>query len=376
MTDDGPMTTRTTVAIAGGGPAGASCAIALGRLGIPVTLVDASAGSGNPLGESLASSATPLFHALGVFAAVMATHPLPCHGNRSSWGGDALEEHDFLRDPHGPGWHLDRPAFNAALLGAAAAGRRRFRLGTRVRSVQRDGSGWRISLAGPAGAETLLAELVVDAAGRPARIARLLGAERVAFDRLVGAVATLEPRAAPLRDSFTLVEARPEGWWYSALLPDGRLAAAFFTDPDLLAARAAWTAAGWTALLAESGGTRERVAAGGYVLASLPTIAPAGNTLPPAGGGRRLAGGRRRRRRLRPALLPRHRQRPGGRAECCRRHRPPPRRRPAALPAYADRIAAGYARYLKLWLAYYAQERRWPEAPFWRRRQAHPDGEW
>jgi flavin-dependent dehydrogenase len=376
MTDDGPMTTRTTVAIAGGGPAGASCAIALGRLGIPVTLVDASAGSGNPLGESLASSATPLFHALGVFAAVMATHPLPCHGNRSSWGGDALEEHDFLRDPHGPGWHLDRPAFNAALLGAAAAAGADYRLGTRVRSVQRDGSGWRISLAGPAGAETLLAELVVDAAGRPAWIARLLGVKRVAFDRLVGAVATLGPRAAPLRDSFTLVEARPEGWWYSALLPDGRLAAAFFTDPDLLAARAAWTAAGWTALLAESGGTRERVAAGGYVLASLPTIAPAGNIcLQPAAGdgwlavgdaaaaydplsshgiGSALAGGRNA-----AAAIARHLAGDS-----------------AALADYADRIAAGYARYLKLWLAYYAQERRWPEAPFWRRRQAHPDGAW
>ncbi|CAA9578398.1 MAG: Dehydrogenase flavoprotein LodB [uncultured Thermomicrobiales bacterium] len=370
------MTTRTTVAIAGGGPAGTACAVALGRLGIPVTLVEMSTGSGNPLGESLASSATPLFHALGVFAAVMATHPLPCHGNRSSWGGEALEEHDFLRDPHGPGWHLDRPAFNAALLGAAAAAGADCRLGTRVRSVQRDGSGWRISLAGPAGAETLLAELVVDAAGRPARIARLLGAVRVAFDRLVGAVATLEPRAAPLRDSFTLVEARPEGWWYSALLPDGRLAAAFFTDPDLLAARAAWTAAGWTALLDDSGGTRERVVAGGYVLANLPSIAPAGNTcLQPAAGdgwlavgdaaaaydplsshgiGSALAGGRNAAAAIALHLA-------GD---------------PAALPAYADRIAAGYARYLKLWLTYYAQERRWPEAPFWRRRQAHPDGEW
>nr|MBA3415756.1 FAD-dependent monooxygenase [Chloroflexia bacterium] len=129
------MTTRTTVAIAGGGPAGASCALALVRLGIPVGIVESSDGTGNPLGESLAPSATPLFHALGVFAAVMATHPLPCHGNRSRWGDAAPAEHDFLRDPDGPGWHLDRPAFNAALLGAAATAGADCRLQTRVRSV-------------------------------------------------------------------------------------------------------------------------------------------------------------------------------------------------------------------------------------------------
>lgn len=40
------------------------------------------------------------------------------------------------------------------------------------------------------------------------------------------------------------------------------------------------------------------------------------------------------------------------------------------LPSYADGILAEFTRYLWLRQAYYADEQRWPEAPFWRRRQA------
>lgn len=40
-----------------------------------------------------------------------------------------------------------------------------------------------------------------------------------------------------------------------------------------------------------------------------------------------------------------------------------------ALSAYAKRMADGFARYWTTRLAYYALERRWPQSPFWRRRQ-------
>ena len=111
---------RTTVAVIGGGPAGSAVAMTLARLGVPVLLIEGGDGTGNPIGETLAPSATPLLHRLGAIDALRASHPLPCHGNRSSWGGNgSLVEHDFLREPYGPGWHLDRPTFNAALLATA-----------------------------------------------------------------------------------------------------------------------------------------------------------------------------------------------------------------------------------------------------------------
>src|SRR5262249_10943678 len=68
-------------------------------------------------------------------------------------------------------------------------------------------------------------------------------------DRLLAVTVFLESAAAGAEDSFTLVEARPNGWWYSALLPDGRLSVAFMTDPDLLIAGRLRTAQGWLACL-------------------------------------------------------------------------------------------------------------------------------
>jgi 2-polyprenyl-6-methoxyphenol hydroxylase-like FAD-dependent oxidoreductase len=43
-----------------------------------------------------------------------------------------------------------------------------------------------------------------------------------------------------------------------------------------------------------------------------------------------------------------------------------------ALTAYAERLRAGYARYLWLRHAFHADERRWPAAPFWARRHEAP----
>ena len=41
-----------------------------------------------------------------------------------------------------------------------------------------------------------------------------------------------------------------------------------------------------------------------------------------------------------------------------------------AFAAYSERVFAGYARYLWARHAYYADEQRWPDSPFWRRRHA------
>ena len=41
---------------------------------------------------------------------------------------------------------------------------------------------------------------------------------------------------------------------------------------------------------------------------------------------------------------------------------------PTAFPAYRDRLLADYTHYLCTRHAYYADEQRWPTAPFWLRR--------
>ncbi len=108
---------HTTVIVLGGGPAGASAALELARLGIDTVLIEQTDGSGSPIGECLAPSINPPLRQLALEELLRPPVAIPSHGNRSSWGGDgATSDRDFLRDPFGHGWHLDRPAFNRALL--------------------------------------------------------------------------------------------------------------------------------------------------------------------------------------------------------------------------------------------------------------------
>ncbi len=82
---------------------------------------------------------------------------------------------------------------------------------------------------------TVEADFVVDATGLSARIACKLGARRERDDQLVGVATYLERSAVRgPQDSFTLVEAVHDGWWYTAATGDQRLTLIRMTDADLL----------------------------------------------------------------------------------------------------------------------------------------------
>ena len=170
-----------------------------------------------------------------------------------------------------------------------------------------------------------------------------------------------------------MIEAAAAGWWYAALVPGQRLAVAWFTDPDLLAASAAWRPAGWWALLRTSGLVGQLVATHGYGMPERIGVFAAGSSLrTPATGdgwiaagdaaaaydplsshgiGSALAGGASAARAVVATL--------GGDV--------------TAFLAYRERLLADYARYLWARSAYYADERRWPDRPFWKRR--HDNGQ-
>jgi flavin-dependent dehydrogenase len=332
-----------------------------------VVLVDKGVPDGKKAGESLPPSVNALLQRLGVWDAFLATKPLPCHANRSAWGGGGrLLVYSFIADPHGLGWHLDRPCFDAMLLDAAEGAGVHVLRHTRAAQAHRCSDvRWQVALRD---GQIVAADVIVDATGRGAAIARPLGARWRRADRLVAAVAFLAPFGNPRADSTTLVEATPDGWWYSALLPDERQVVAFMTDPDVLKVREAATASGWPALLAEARHTAERVKQGSYRLVASPRIrAAASGRLEPAAGhgwlavgdaaasfdplsshgiGAALEGG------LRAAVAIQRRLNGDG----------------DALAAYAEHNRRAYARYQAMWLAYYAEEQRWPDAPFWRRR--------
>ena len=366
------MTARAAVVI-GGGPAGASAALELARLGIDTVLLEQTDGSGNPVGECLAPSINPLLHRLGsgrrlagIRRIAEPRQPVVVGRRWRSWGAH------FLHEPFGHGWHLDRPAFNATLLDAVEAA------GVSV---------WRQTRGRLARTRRRNLENRHHIAGRSANTAcrhprRRLGSARAGGAPRKGSPPRLRcagcgPRcpgpqglSSEFHDATTLIAAAEDGWWYTALLPNRRLAVAWFTDPDLLAASAAWRPSAWWDRLREqnliwnlisSYGYKRpdevRVRAAGSSLLTRPTgdgwiavgdAAAAFDPLSSHGIGSALAGGIWAARAVAATLAGDE----------------------TAFAAYSERVFASYACYLWERHAYYADEQRWPDSPFWRRRQA------
>lgn len=235
--------------VAGGGPAGAVAALTAARCGLDVVLAEASpldADAGSPLavGESLPPAARPLLEALGLLHLLEDGTHLASWGNRSAWGTAEVRTTDFIRDARGQhGWHLDRQEFDAALRREAKAAGVKVLGEHRVRQAHSSDAGedrWTVELQVPYGrTRTLRPAYVVDATGRAAAVARRLApnpkAEHPAKpQRQIALPVLFTTDSETDQDARTLVESVPDGWWYSALLPERRRMVILFTDADLV----------------------------------------------------------------------------------------------------------------------------------------------
>lgn len=350
------------VVIVGGGPAGAVAALVLARRGVSVLVLESRAEPERKVGECLPPNLTPLLRHLGLEDLLLQGGHLRSLGNRFVWGSPRPGERPFLAGTQGDGWHIDRLTFETRLAERSQSAGAQWWWESRIVKCDRSGERWRLETRD---GEILEADFVADATGRTSRFARRLGAKRVRYDRLVGAAALMWSQTLkPETDTYTLVEAVPEGWWYSALLADERLAVAFMTDGDLLDRNA------WHSMLARTEATRARVENHGYVLSRgtlrvlpaetsrLDTIAGDGwlalgdaaaayDPLSSHGIGSAMGSGFYGGNAIADLLE--------GRAE--------------ARDAYLEVMQNAYGACLDLQKKQYAQEGRWPEAPFWKRRQ-------
>jgi flavin-dependent dehydrogenase len=225
------------VLVAGGGPAGSVVALDLSRRGFHVAIIEQSAYENFRVGETLPPQIRKLLMELGVWERFLASDRVESYGIRSAWETPVARHHDFLYNPYGSGWHVDRARFDAMLACAAANAGAELILSARITALHQEADGaWRLEVSQEAKKRTLLGRFLIDATGRKAFIARKLGSRAQVVDRLVGAVALL-PRSEAAQ--WTLIEAVENGWWYSAPLPGARTVIAYMTDSDL------WRSSSW-----------------------------------------------------------------------------------------------------------------------------------
>jgi flavin-dependent dehydrogenase len=286
---------------------------------------------------------------------------LPSPGTAAAWADPEPVETDFLFSPYGPGWRLDRAAFDARLLQTAAQQGARILSAARLRDVHHGGGGWTV-WADLAGRQVELhADFVVDATGRSAWFARRLGVARVAADRLVGIVGFLAGGSGD--DARTFLDAAEDGWWYAARLPGNRAVAAFMTDSDLAAHYPGGPSRLWRDRLTRSPLIAAVVGPGSHRTAL--RVAPAnGARLARVAGPDWVAAGD-----AAASWDPLSSQGIATALESgCRAAAVALACHARSQADYTAWIEANWAEYSRSYLAFYGQVRRWPGSVFWRRR--------
>lgn len=251
--------------IVGGGPAGCATALALHRRGFEnLTVLEAGAYDAVRIGESVPPDIRLLFAELGILDSFIAEAHQPCLGSSSSWGHDEMGFNDFVVNPHGHGWHLDRLRFERFL--AAEVRNRGISLLTKSRIMElgypANGPVELTSLNAAGESVTLNVDFVVDASGRQSTLATRFGAHKRVLDRLVGVTAFFEGCDQWQQGGLTLLEAVEYGWWYAAKLPGEKVAVMVATDPELVKSLRLNTITEWLSRLSE---TRHVAAALGQV---------------------------------------------------------------------------------------------------------------
>ncbi len=331
--------------VVGGGPAGAAAAIALAERGLAVALFAHRRGANPLIGETVPPSIMRPLVRLGLWETFVAAGHRPSPGTVVIWGNAEPFESEFIVNPYGTGWHLDRERFDGMLLCAAQA------------------AGAEVRLAAAADVEAQ-APWIIDATGRASWLARRHGIRRHSLDRLVALVrfGSLE-----CSDDRMFIEARSGGWWYAAALPRDRVIVAYFTDSDLLPPdrTQAWdcmlretelvsgltaAARNWSAvhIVAASSGCLSHFTGPGWM-----AIGDAALCYDPCSGqGLTKA--------LQSALAA---------AEAIAAHQAG---EPDAVDAFAEATAQEFRTFLNNRRANYRREQRWPDSAFWQRRHAAP----
>lgn len=286
------------VAVLGGGIAGAAACLRFLHQGIAPLWIAPPLETTDKPGEHLAPAARPILAELGILDLL----DRACHRSAntmfSAWGDDRIAERNAIVHLEGPATVLDRLTFErdlrALVLERGAAERKSSSDARGLTLVEasisdgqwRDGR-WCLTVDEKAHQ----AGFVVDATGRAAVFGRD-HARRFRADQLAGLFAFLERDPAndvePSR--ATLIESVAGGWWYAALLADGRLALNYYTDPDLLPKDATRDPAVFRTMLAGTLYINRWVQEAGFRVKEPPRLASAGTTwIAPVSGERWVA---------------------------------------------------------------------------------------
>lgn len=263
---------RVRAIVFGSGPAAAAAALCLLRAGELVFVVANRRAQTVLRDETLPAIAQRVLAALNLLDRFLSQGYPACPGTLSFWEDVGGVSNSSIRDPYGHGWHVDRTLFAQFLLEELRLAGVSMHFASADVRIERSAGTWLVRVD----EVCVEADWLVDASGRAGTLARKMGVRRQRIDRLVSV-------ACPIRlsrrdvDRRVVVEAVPEGWWYTSVGLSGKRCAAFFTDSDLLDRRIL-TPHGFRRALSAAGGI-SNLFGDGYQVIDSPATADAATTL-------------------------------------------------------------------------------------------------
>lgn len=228
------------VVVAGAGPSGCAAAIALKQAGINVCIADREYDGSHKVGESVPGASVRLLGRLGINGVeelLSEADYKKCRANASAWGSDEWVFQSGIHNPEGGGYHVNRRAFDEALLAKAKS------LGIPFYNAMVDSAAkieyedashlFRIGFK-DSSSEDIFAEWLIDATGRKTAVGRKFGLHRDKIDDQMAAVNWISVPDTDT-DHATRIKSVEDGWWYTSLLPDKSRVIGFQGQPETVA---------------------------------------------------------------------------------------------------------------------------------------------
>lgn len=251
------------VVVLGGGPAGLAAAIAIrntmstNNIDASVLVVERQSPGQERIGENCPPEIVLLLKQLGVAREFYQANHETCPGYASVWGRETPGYNDFIVNPMGPSWRLNRTAFDDMLAAKAKAcgaqlswntrflgtesqehiqhGNTHFSYNSEHSLEKKETQNHNLLLQQGDNQKPLVikAGFVIDATGAQARFAHTQNIQKTVHDKLFATVrfATV---ASGKGTKQVQLEATQQGWFYQALLPEQKVVSMIVSEREII----------------------------------------------------------------------------------------------------------------------------------------------